>query len=233
MGFSRQERTVVWVAISFSRGSCRPRGWTSISYTGRWILYHWATREAPMIQPVLCKVRPKRWQGGADSGSPLSLPHCCVRIELSFFLVIVQSPRNCSPPGSSVHGDSPGMNSRVGCHALLHGIFLIHGSNRSLLHCRWTFFYQLSYSIELSFLRQTNRSKFCNGVLLSGWGDERELEWGCGWGELMRFEDPYWVWWQNIGLQMPWQQAFWNLPWCCNCLTCHADQHTSETRKVD
>ena len=92
MGFSRQERTVVWVAISFSRGSCRPREWTSISYTGRWILYHWATREAPMIQPVLCKVRPKRWQGGADSGSPLSLPHCCVRIELSFFLVIVQSP---------------------------------------------------------------------------------------------------------------------------------------------
>ena len=30
---------------------------------------------------------------------------------------------NCSPPGSSVHGDSPGENTGVGCHALLQGIF--------------------------------------------------------------------------------------------------------------
>ena len=29
----------------------------------------------------------------------------------------------CSPPGSSVHGDSPGKNTGVGCHALLQGIF--------------------------------------------------------------------------------------------------------------
>ena len=28
---------------------------------------------------------------------------------------------NCSPPGSSVHGDSPGKNTGVGCHALLQG----------------------------------------------------------------------------------------------------------------
>ena len=27
-----------------------------------------------------------------------------------------------SPPGSSVHGDSPGKNTGVGCHALLQGI---------------------------------------------------------------------------------------------------------------
>ena len=32
-----------------------------------------------------------------------------------------------SPPGSSVHGDSPGMNTGVGCHALLQGIFLTQG----------------------------------------------------------------------------------------------------------
>jgi len=30
---------------------------------------------------------------------------------------------DCSPPGFSVHGDSPGKNSGVGCHALLQGIF--------------------------------------------------------------------------------------------------------------
>ena len=37
-------------------------------------------------------------------------------------------------PGFSVHGDSPGKNTRVGCHALLHGIFQNQGSNLSLLH---------------------------------------------------------------------------------------------------
>ena len=31
-------------------------------------------------------------------------------------------PMDCSPPGSSVHGDSPGQNTGVCCHALLQGI---------------------------------------------------------------------------------------------------------------
>ena len=39
-------------------------------------------------------------------------------------------------PGSSVHGDSPGKNTGVGCHALLQGIFSTQGSNLGLLHCR-------------------------------------------------------------------------------------------------
>ena len=34
------------------------------------------------------------------------------------------NPRDCSPPGSSVHGDSPGKNTGAGCHALLQEIFL-------------------------------------------------------------------------------------------------------------
>ena len=34
------------VAISFSRGSPRPRDQTCVSCTGRWIVYHWTTREA-------------------------------------------------------------------------------------------------------------------------------------------------------------------------------------------
>ena len=36
---------------------------------------------------------------------------------------------DCSPPGSSVYGDSPGKNTGVGCHALLQGIFPTQGSN--------------------------------------------------------------------------------------------------------
>ena len=42
----------------------------------------------------------------------------------------------CSPPGSSVHGDSPGKKSGVGGHALLQGIFPTQGSNPCLPHCR-------------------------------------------------------------------------------------------------
>ena len=34
------------VAISFSRGSSQPRDWIWVSCINRWILYHWATREA-------------------------------------------------------------------------------------------------------------------------------------------------------------------------------------------
>ena len=37
------------------------------------------------------------------------------------------------PLGSSVHGDSPGKNTGVDCHALLQGIFLTQGSNPCLL----------------------------------------------------------------------------------------------------
>ena len=45
-------------------------------------------------------------------------------------------PMDCSLPGSSVHGDSPGKNTRVGRHALLQGIYPTKGSNPGLLHCR-------------------------------------------------------------------------------------------------
>ena len=47
---------------------------------------------------------------------------------------------DCSPPGSSVHGDSLAKNTGVGCHALLQGIFPTQGSNPGLLYCRKNFF---------------------------------------------------------------------------------------------
>ena len=47
-------------------------------------------------------------------------------------------PMDYSLPGSSVHGDSPGKNPGVGCHALLQGIFPTQRSNLGLLHRRWT-----------------------------------------------------------------------------------------------
>ena len=42
----------------------------------------------------------------------------------------------CSLPGSSVHGDSPGKNTGVGCHSFVQGIFPTRESNLRLLPCR-------------------------------------------------------------------------------------------------
>ena len=62
MGFSRQE---YWerVAISSSRGSFQPRDWTHVSCTGRQILYHWATWEAPFLYyiPLFGACHLKKW----------------------------------------------------------------------------------------------------------------------------------------------------------------------------
>ena len=43
---------------------------------------------------------------------------------------------DCSLLGSSVHGDSPGKDTGVGCYALFQGIFPTQGSNPGFLHCR-------------------------------------------------------------------------------------------------
>ena len=42
-------------------------------------------------------------------------------------------PIDCSPPGSSFPGNSPGEGTGAGCHFLLQGIFLTQGLNLSLL----------------------------------------------------------------------------------------------------
>ena len=43
---------------------------------------------------------------------------------------------DCSPPDSSVHGDSPSKNTGLDCHALLQGILPTQGLNPDLLHCK-------------------------------------------------------------------------------------------------
>ena len=43
------------------------------------------------------------------------------------------SPMDCSSPGSSVHGDFPGKNTEVGCHALLQAFLPFQGLNPLLL----------------------------------------------------------------------------------------------------
>ena len=73
-------------------------------------------------------------------------------------------PIDCSPPGSFVHGDSPGKNTRVGCHALLQGNFPTQGSNSGLPHWR-----QILYGLSHLRLLEWN--------CITGRGVHRE---GCG-----------------------------------------------------
>ena len=53
-------------------------------------------------------------------------------------------PMDYSPPGSSVHEDSPGKSTGVGSHFLLQGIFPTPVLNPGLLHCKWIL-YHLSH----------------------------------------------------------------------------------------
>ena len=74
---------------------------------------------------------------------PTIYPHTCMHL-VAQSCPTLWDPMDCSPPGSSVHGDSPGKNTGVGCHALLQGIFPTQGSNPGLLHCR-RILYRLSH----------------------------------------------------------------------------------------
>ena len=78
--------------------------------------------EAPLCSPFVMKNSPIPELGSAWSTAQLGLTFC--------------HPKDGSPPGSSVHGDSPGKNTGVGCHALLQGIFSTQGLNPDFLHCR-------------------------------------------------------------------------------------------------
>ena len=74
----------------------------------------------------------------------------CVLCLVAQSCLILCDPMGCSPPGSSVHGDSPGKNTGVGCHALLQGIFPTQGSKPGLPHRGWIL-YHLSHQ-ELDYL---------------------------------------------------------------------------------
>ena len=60
------------------------------------------------------------------SGVPLPSPQSTYSSESEVTqscLMILSDPVYCSPPGSSIHEDSPGKNTGMGCHFLLQGNF--------------------------------------------------------------------------------------------------------------
>ena len=67
------------------------------------------------------------------SGGALGQMRAAVRAKPLQSCLTLCDPMDCSPPGSSVHGDSPGKDTEVSGHVLLQGIFPTQGSNLCLL----------------------------------------------------------------------------------------------------
>ena len=65
----------------------------------------------------------------------LNMYHMCAVCLVAQLCPALCDRMDCSPPGSYVHGDSPGKNTGVACHALLQGIFPTQGSKPGLSHC--------------------------------------------------------------------------------------------------
>ena len=65
----------------------------------------------------------------------LWLSNVCAVLSSSVYPTLCDS-MDCSPPSSSIPDDSPDKNTRVGCHALLQGIFPTLVLNPVLPHCR-------------------------------------------------------------------------------------------------
>ena len=87
-----------------------------------WSLNHWTTREVPRLIFLMCLI----------TQSTLC------------------NPMDCIPPGFSVHGDSPGNHTGMGCHALFQGIFPTQGLSPGLPHWMWILYHLNHQHLPLS-----------------------------------------------------------------------------------
>ena len=81
------------------------------------------------------KARPPGGEGRGAQAAPIQhsfLTDVSDVQEMERGLLSLLNDFHYSLPGSSVHGDSPGKNTGVGCHALLQGIIPTQGSNPGL-----------------------------------------------------------------------------------------------------
>ena len=116
---------------------------------------------------------------------------CAVIFLVAQLCPTLSDPMDCSPLGSFVHGDSPGKNTGVGCHALFQGIYPTQGSSPGFLHCRWIL-YWLSHQGSFRILEwvaypfsrgcsrhgsQTTRVSCIAGGLFTSWATREALAW--------------------------------------------------------
>ena len=73
------------------------------------------------------------WKKHGDFRNRITVPLHCMHAKLLQLCPTLCNPMDCSLPGSSVRGDSPGKNTGVGRHAILQRIFQIQRTNLHLL----------------------------------------------------------------------------------------------------
>ena len=93
-----------------------------------------------------CKQPPQAYQNEQFSAPVLSYPSTVLmRAYISMSRPTLCDPTDSASPGSSVHGDSRGKNTVVGCHAFLQGVFPTQRSKLCLTssawQCRWIFYH--------------------------------------------------------------------------------------------
>ena len=102
------------------------------------ILQNQSKTVPPFVCLLILKISPCDTNGLLRHGFKWLLRHnvSCVLCLATQLCPALCDPMHCSPPGSPVHGDSPGKSTGVGCHALLRGISPVQGSNPGLPSCR-------------------------------------------------------------------------------------------------
>ena len=159
MEFSRQEYWILeWVVFPLP-GDIPDQASNPHLLHCRQILYHGASWEDSICHE--CAV-------------PCTVIHSCPT---------VCDRKDCSPPGSSVHGDSLGKNTAVGCH----GVFPTQGSNPCLPHWGWIL-YHLSHQGSPKYCLVNYCEKGTN-ILKQRWGRiclqahsgcwQNSFLWGC------------------------------------------------------
>ena len=135
-----QARILEWVAISFSRRSgfpdpgIKPASLTSPALAGRFfntgpsgkhITAHFVLIKSYLSHRDTCSPISHPWkQLSWGSPWPLWIHLELLNIACGVLRLVIQScstlcnPMDYGSPGSSVHGDSPGKNTGVSCHAL-------------------------------------------------------------------------------------------------------------------
>ena len=103
MEFSRQE---YWSGLPFPPSGDLPTQGSNLHF---FCLLYWQVDSLPL----------------APSGKSFKHHVLCVLCLVTQSYLTLCDPMDCSLPGTSVHGHSPGRNTGMGCYALLQGIFPI------------------------------------------------------------------------------------------------------------
>ena len=96
------------------------------------------SRKCHCLSPCRADLGEGLGKEGSSSSKHLQLQFVVGVVGQCAVLLVTQSTAM-----DSVHRDSPGKNTGVGCHALFQGIFPTQGSTPGLPHCRWIL-YRLS-----------------------------------------------------------------------------------------